>query len=255
MDWCRLSTSYYLDGHLLRAGEAAEVLFLRCIAYSGAQETRGRVPRSVLPMLTPAKTSTRLAALLAEGLVVEDGNDVVIRSWDKHQEALDAASDRKERDRARKAAQRKAAREGTVHGLSADSPCDVRVTSANKEGEGEGEKEGTSGTADAAPPTRSDVEGLCRYFLAALDRNDVKAKVTDRWKTEARLLLDRDKRDPAEIRAVIDWATQDSFWRANVLSVPKLREKYDQLRLAMLSSHSRPAVSQGMTLEQQRRRL
>ncbi len=106
MDWCRLTTNYYLDGALLRAGEAAEVLFLRCIAYSGAQETRGLVPKHVLPMLTPAKTQPRLAALLREGLLVDEGDHVRLRSWDRHQERLDAESERRRKDRERKVAER-----------------------------------------------------------------------------------------------------------------------------------------------------
>lgn len=88
-----------------------------------------------------------------------------------------------------------------------------------------------------ADPPRTDVEGMCRYFAVALARNGAKATITDKWRTEARLLLDRDKREPSEIRAVIDWSTSDSFWRANILSIPKLREKYDQLRLAMEHAH------------------
>jgi hypothetical protein len=30
---------------------------------------------------------------------------------------------------------------------------------------------------------------------------------------------------------LIQWAQDDSFWRANILSMPKFRAKYDQLRL------------------------
>lgn len=48
---------------------------------------------------------------------------------------------------------------------------------------------------------------------------------------DARLMLDEDGRDLDEALRVIDWCTQDDFWRGIVLSVTKLREKYDQLRL------------------------
>jgi hypothetical protein len=121
--------------------------------------------------------------------------------------------------------------------------------------QGAGEQGTGETSAKAAAPIRSDVEGLCRYFAAAVAKNDVKATITEKWRTDARLLLDKDEKNPTEIRAVIDWATQDGFWRANILSVPKLREKYNQLRLAMQANQSRPATSQGVTLEQQRRRL
>ena len=35
-----------------------------------------------------------------------------------------------------------------------------------------------------------------------------------------------------QVRAAIDWATSYPFWRSNILSMSKLREKYDQLRLS-----------------------
>jgi hypothetical protein len=44
-------------------------------------------------------------------------------------------------------------------------------------------------------------------------------------------MLDRDGRTEDQIHRAIDWCQDDEFWRANILSMPKLREKYDQLRL------------------------
>ena len=40
-----------------------------------------------------------------------------------------------------------------------------------------------------------------------------------------------DVTDTDQIIAAIDWCQSDEFWRANILSLPKLREKYDALRL------------------------
>jgi hypothetical protein len=97
-----------------------------------------------------------------------------------------------------------------------------------------------------APP-RQDVEDLCSYLVAALARNQVQAVVTTKWRTDARLLLDGADRDPAEIRRLIDWTTADSFWRSNVLSMPKFREKFDQLRLrADQSGNGRRTVGDGI---------
>lgn len=56
-------------------------------------------------------------------------------------------------------------------------------------------------------------------------------RITPKWKQEALLLLGKDGRDYEEARAIIRWATSDSFWRGNILSMPKLRKQYDQLRL------------------------
>jgi hypothetical protein len=44
-------------------------------------------------------------------------------------------------------------------------------------------------------------------------------------------MLDRDGRTEQEVHGAIEWCQGDEFWRANILSLPKLREKYDQLRL------------------------
>lgn len=43
---------------------------------------------------------------------------------------------------------------------------------------------------------------------------------------------------PDEIAVVIDWATTDDFERANVLSVPKFRKRYTQLRLKAINATS-----------------
>ncbi len=54
--------------------------------------------------------------------------------------------------------------------------------------------------------------------------------ITQRWRDEARRLLDIDQRPLDKALGLIDWATTDTFWRANIRSMPKFREKYDQLR-------------------------
>lgn len=62
--------------------------------------------------------------------------------------------------------------------------------------------------------------------------------MTAKWRTEARLLLDQDKRSEVDVHTAIDWCQADSFWRSNILSMPKLRAKYDQLRLAASRSNA-----------------
>lgn len=106
MDWVKLTTNYYLDAAVMRAGEAAEVLFTRALAYVGDQETQGVVHREVLPRLTPARGTARAAALVREGLweVVPDGWRFV--SWDKHQTTVEQLEAKREAGRARQARHR-----------------------------------------------------------------------------------------------------------------------------------------------------
>lgn len=93
--------------------------------------------------------------------------------------------------------------------------------------------------------SRPDVEALCEHLADQVEANGSKRpEITRRWRTSTRLLLDVDGRTPDQVRAAIDWCQHDEFWRSNILSMPKLREKYDQLRLAASRSQGRPGDRQ-----------
>jgi len=49
------------------------------------------------------------------------------------------------------------------------------------------------------------------------------------WMNQCRLLRETDNRTEADIEKVIRFSQGDSFWQKNILSMPKLREKWDQL--------------------------
>jgi len=55
------------------------------------------------------------------------------------------------------------------------------------------------------------------------------------WAKQVDLMLRVDKRTPEDVQAVIDWCQEDDFWKVNILSIQKLREKFDQLWLKMTS--------------------
>ncbi len=50
-----------------------------------------------------------------------------------------------------------------------------------------------------------------------------------KWSAEVDKMLRIDKRSVEEIETLIMWVSQDTFWKANILSTAKLREKFDQL--------------------------
>lgn len=90
-------------------------------------------------------------------------------------------------------------------------------------------------------PERLDVDELCQHLADRIEANGAKRPpVTDRWRQACRLMLDTDHRTPDQVRAAIDWCQDDEFWRANILSMPKLREKYDQLSLQARRGQSQP---------------
>ncbi len=84
-------------------------------------------------------------------------------------------------------------------------------------------------------------ENTVQYKLALFMRNCIlenlpNAKVPDpepdklrRWAYDIDLMIRIDNRTPAEIRELIDWSHRDQFWKANILSPGKLREKWDTL--------------------------
>lgn len=105
----------------------------------------------------------------------------------------------------------------------------ARLTPVVGVGEVVGDGEGES----AREEQRADVERICDHLADRIEANGSKRpNITPRWRTAARLLLDADHRTEQQVIAAIDWSQADDFWRANILSMPKLRDKYDQLRLA-----------------------
>lgn len=56
-----------------------------------------------------------------------------------------------------------------------------------------------------------------------------------KWAEDADKMMRLDARTPDEIEVLIHWVYQDPFWFKNVLSMRKLREKFDQLWVAASS--------------------
>jgi hypothetical protein len=86
---------------------------------------------------------------------------------------------------------------------------------------------------------RPELLSLCQMLASGVLLNDPKAKPNPEskgWLDAARLLIDLDGRPGEEVERVIAWSQADSFWRPNIQSMPKLRDKYSQLLLRMNGS-------------------
>jgi len=114
--------------------------------------------------------------------------------------------------------------------------------------QGTGKGREVSGTASRPPDItpRPDVDRLCDHLADRIEGNGSKRpEITRKWRDAARLMLDRDELAEDQIHKAIDWCQADDFWHRNILSMPKLREKYEQLRLAAKPSRtSKPAAHQ-----------
>jgi hypothetical protein len=80
---------------------------------------------------------------------------------------------------------------------------------------------------------RDDVEKLVTTLADLMQQNGARAPtITTGWRRSARLLLDADGVTLDDALDVLVWSQRDGFWRANILSMPKFRAKFDQLRLS-----------------------
>lgn len=91
-----------------------------------------------------------------------------------------------------------------------------------------------------AVKTRTDVEALCELLRDLIIENgNLSPNITKAWRDAARLILDRDGRDFEKTMNLIRWSQHNSFWRKNIMSMSKFRDKYDQLRLAAVEEYEK----------------
>lgn len=163
----------------------------------------------------------------------------VIPSWNEHQ--------RTERRARRDEALHETAEQAILaHKHAEVEPvAEMRGYSDAKQGSsgaGTGEREqgkGNRGTGEQGNKGTSEIE-ISRpdvdYLLDCLDSEIATngAKKPSRSKANidaARLLIDKDGYSVEQVEAIIRWSQNNEFWRTNILSMSKLREKFDQLKL------------------------
>jgi hypothetical protein len=106
--------------------------------------------------------------------------------------------------------------------------------------------------ADADPPKppdahvvmfRPDVERLCKLLADGVEANTgERPRITKRgWLDPTRLLLDRDGYTAEQVEALITWSQASEFWRSNILSMSKLRDK----RLTLIAQAKRDGPRRG----------
>lgn len=101
-------------------------------------------------------------------------------------------------------------------------------------------------------PIYSEVDfALASLLKDKILTNNPKAQIKDgsleKWAEVARIMIERDKRNEIEIKSVIEWSQNDEFWKMNILSMQKLREKFDQLWLKMKGDQSGKSKRSGFT--------
>jgi hypothetical protein len=84
--------------------------------------------------------------------------------------------------------------------------------------------------------TSDDARRLSELLKTLILQNNPIAKVPDdinKWAKDIDLMISKEKRPPDAIESVIRFSQSDNFWKGNILSANKLREKFDQLFVKM----------------------
>ena len=268
--WARMTVDFADSPKVVVLSDAAFRALVEMILWCRRGETDGVIPRAYADRRwgydsyttrTTNPDTSRSTDPITElrtnhpdrpSLEVNEAGDYVLRDFLEHQDSKEQSDARRARNSAnvrRRWEQRDTSRTTT----RTTNPDTSRSTSGYTEKEKEKEKEEVLRTSKLSPTTsergcahddedtpeptpiaehRPDVDAVCDAMAASVQRRTGRApRVTAAWRTQARLMLDRDGRSVEEITRVIDWAEGNDFWRANVLSVPKLRQKFDTLRL------------------------
>jgi len=111
----------------------------------------------------------------------------------------------------------------------ANPPETLAPVTGEQGNRGSGEQSSSSEVSDETP--RPDVEELLDLLDACIEANGMKKPTRTKKNSDAaRLLIDKDGYEVKQVAWMIRWATNDEFWRTNILSMSKLREKFDQLK-------------------------
>ncbi len=231
--FARFSLDYADHPKIQCLSDGAFRAHVEMILYARRYMTDGRIPKRFAKRFATESLTELLSNDEANpSLSIGDDGDYWIHGFTDMQETRDEIESKRlvnaENGRRGGLARKRNAKRMASESLSESGSENVAET----ETETETEKTSSSANADASEDGRDDVDSLCSHLAQRIIGNGNKPPtITQAWKRAARLLLDRDNRDEAEAHRLIDWCQADSFWMSNILSMPKFREKYDQLRL------------------------
>lgn len=103
--YAKLSATYYRDDALMAAGEAAEVLFCRSLAFCAETPSDGYITERQVVLLAVGlrKVDERVKALVEHGIWEKKDGGYVVRQWLKWNRSADEAGMVRRQDRDRKA--------------------------------------------------------------------------------------------------------------------------------------------------------
>ena len=195
--------------------------------------TDGRIPAAVWVKRVPAKARKELL----RDLIVTDGDDFAVHDYLEHQRS---AQEIDELSQKRAAAGKKGGKAKATNLASAVASATDVATGLPSNDLAETETDSSSKEELGRP----EVEALLEALADAVEANGAKRPTRSKASYEAaRLLLDKDGYTPAQVQWMIRWATTHEFWRSVILSMTKLRDKFDQMKLQATDSKHKPPVA------------
>ena len=199
-------------------------------AWSAKELTDGFVPEYVIEEL--ASTPAIAAHLVKCGLWENAEEGWQFKGWEKYQPTREQIMEARDREAERKRKYRESQRRpsGTTPGPTEGHQQESEPPDPTRPDPTRPSKEEPNGSSPKIEE-RPDIDKVIGGFSEMLKANDVKHKPGQTWRNSARLLIDRDGYTPDQILYVARYATGDEFWKSNILSLPKLREKFEALKI------------------------
>lgn len=264
--WIKITTSMFDDEKIdfiesLPEADTILICWIKLLTLAGKSNAGGHIMLTESIPYTPDMLSHKfkrplnivklaLETFARLGMVtMEEGKPIHINNWDKHQN-IDGMERIREQNRLRKQKERerkkllppKESTEDASQDMSRDShvefTCDNRESHAtDKDLDLDKEIDQEINTPKDNRRKRvydenSSYMKMAIYFKEKILAWKPNAKIPDdlnKWADEFRKIHELDGRTKEQIKKVIDFATTDSFWQANILSAKKLRDKFDTL--------------------------
>ena len=150
----------------------------------------------------------------------EDGT-IIIKNWNKRQERNLTSAERVAKHRAKKKEEEECNENVTT---------DVTNVTLEENRIEENRIDSSSETKSKISYNEDDLK-LSRLLIEKIKENIPTFKEPDieSWANHVRLMRERDDRTYQKIEYIINWAQSNEFWKPNIMSTKKLREKFDTL--------------------------
>ena len=239
MVWAKVDDRLHSSAKWRAASKGARALWATALSWCADQETDGIVPSHMLAALDGTRGEAR--SLESVGLWEASGDGWAFKNWREYQPTREQLDEKRRIERERIATARanaKAKRDGVGTNTSpTHDGVGVRLNNPDPTRPNKEESNDSSSSEIADAIARPEIDYLLDILDGEIIRNGGKAPSRTKKNRDAvRLMLDRDKHTVDQIERAIRWCQADEFWRANILSASKLREKYETLRIAATRS-------------------